>query len=60
MDARAGMQATLTKLDRLLVKLSGLIEQSEKVFFDACKVQTWDFVLDEPLWLSWTLENFGA
>lgn len=20
----------------------------------------WDFVLSEPLWLSWTLENFGA
>lgn len=45
--------------ERLLSKLAALIEQAEKVFFDACKTQTWDFVLSEPLWLSWTLENFG-
>jgi hypothetical protein len=43
-----------------LAKLAGLIEQAEKVFFDACRTQSWDFVLSDPMWLSWTLENFGA
>ncbi|TXT08668.1 hypothetical protein VHUM_02796 [Vanrija humicola] len=55
---RTALQGVLTKLEKLLSKLAALVEQSEKVFFEACKVQTWDFVLTDPLWLSWTLENF--
>jgi hypothetical protein len=36
-----------------------LLEQAEKVFFEAYRLQGWEFVLEEPLWLSWTLEHFG-
>lgn len=45
--------------DKLLLKLSALIEQSEKLLFDACAKQPHEFVFSEPLWLSWTLENFS-
>lgn len=42
------------------MKLCGLIEQAEKILFEACRVQGYDFVLSTPLWMSWTLEAFGG
>ena len=42
-----------------MTKIGMLLEQAEKVFFEAYRLQGWEFVLEEPLWLSWTLEHFG-
>jgi hypothetical protein len=55
------MQISLTDhQEKALAKLVLLLEQAEKVFFDAYRTQGAEFVLQEPLWLSWTLEHFGA
>ena len=39
--------------------MSLLIDQAEKIFFEAYRTQGWEFALTEPLWLTWTLERFG-
>ncbi|CAK9782090.1 hypothetical protein CC85DRAFT_13660 [Cutaneotrichosporon oleaginosum] len=53
-DARAALRASLSKLDKLLMKLSKLIEQAETLFLDAYAKQQ----ASGPMWLSWTLEDF--
>ena len=30
------------------------------MFFDACRTHGIEFAQQEPLWLSWSLEHFGA
>lgn len=42
------------------MKLCGLIEQAEKILFEAYRVQSADFVLSDPMWTTWTLETFGG
>jgi hypothetical protein len=46
--------------ERLLSKLLILVDQAEKIFFDAYRLQGSDFAMTEPLWLTWTLEHFGT
>lgn len=41
------------------MKLNGLADQADRLFFEACKTQKYEFVLTDPLWLSWTFEDFG-
>lgn len=41
------------------MKLNGLADQADRLFFEACKTHQYDFVLTDPLWLSWTFEDFG-
>ncbi|KAK1927716.1 hypothetical protein DB88DRAFT_45337 [Papiliotrema laurentii] len=57
-DSRIAMEAAVSKMEKALAKLVLLLEQAEKVFFDAYRTQGAEFVLQEPLWLSWTLEHF--
>ncbi|RSH92617.1 hypothetical protein EHS25_008062 [Saitozyma podzolica] len=53
---RSALQAVLTKLQKALNKLAMLVDQAEKVYFEAYRVQ-WPG-LNEPLWVTWTLERF--
>ena len=46
--------------DKAITKMGMLLEQAEKIYFEAYRLQGWEFVLEEPLWLSWTLERFGT
>ncbi|WRT63964.1 uncharacterized protein IL334_000891 [Kwoniella shivajii] len=55
---RHSLESTLKKLDNYLYKLSALAEQAEKIFFGAYTREGADFVFQEPLWLTWTLERF--
>ena len=41
-------------------KMVMLVEQAEKVFFEAYRLQGADFAMSEPLWSTWTLGHFGA
>ena len=44
--------------ERLLGKLSMLIDQSEKIYFEAHSKQPSEF-FDEPLWYTWTFIHFS-
>jgi hypothetical protein len=45
--------------ERLLGKLSLLIDQSERIYFEAHSKQSQEF-LDEPLWYTWTISYFST
>jgi hypothetical protein len=45
--------------ERLLGKLSLMIDQSEKIYFEAHSKQSQEF-LDEPLWYTWTILHFST
>ncbi|KAK8865783.1 hypothetical protein IAR55_000930 [Kwoniella newhampshirensis] len=55
---RIALKTVLTKLDNNLGKLNTLADQAEKILFAACQREGMDFVFIEPLWLTWTLEQF--
>ncbi|WVN85632.1 uncharacterized protein L203_100781 [Cryptococcus depauperatus CBS 7841] len=55
---RAVLQATMRKLDANLDKLTQLADQAEKILFGAYQRESDEFVFDEPLWTTWTLEHF--
>lgn len=55
---RAALDGVLVKLDKLLLKLNMLIDQAEKIYFEAFTKLGWEFVAEEPLWLTWTLQYF--
>ncbi|KAK4687487.1 hypothetical protein P7C73_g2622, partial [Tremellales sp. Uapishka_1] len=57
-EYREALEAVLGKLEKALVKLAMLVDQAEKIFFEACKLQSMDFALSEPFWSTWTLERF--
>ena len=44
---------------KTLNKLSVLIDQAEKIYFDAYRLQGAQWVDEDPLWLTWTLRHFG-
>jgi hypothetical protein len=44
--------------DKLLGKLSMLIDQSERIYFEAHSKQPSEF-FDEPLWYTWTIIHFS-
>ena len=39
--------------------MNAIVDSLEAVLFEAHKVKGWQFV-QEPLWLSWSLERFGT
>ena len=41
------------------MKLSALADQAEKLFFEAYRAQGWEFVLEQPMWFTWSFERFG-
>lgn len=43
---------------RQFQRMNVIVDNLEGVYFDAYKVKGWQFV-QEPLWLSWSLERFG-
>ena len=45
--------------EKLVVRLSALIDQAETLFFDAYRLQGETFSLTDPLWFSWTFEHFS-
>ncbi|WVR05727.1 hypothetical protein IAU60_002751 [Kwoniella sp. DSM 27419] len=55
---RAQLSQTLKKLDNNLFKLTALVDQADKILFAAYQREGNDFVFLEPLWLTWTLEQF--
>ncbi|WWD18035.1 hypothetical protein CI109_102482 [Kwoniella shandongensis] len=55
---RIALKMVLTKLDNNLGKLNTLADQAEKILFAACQRESMEFVFVEPLWLTWTLEQF--
>jgi hypothetical protein len=44
--------------ERLLGKLSLLMDQAEKIYFEAHAKQSPEF-LEEPLWYTWTIAHFS-
>lgn len=36
-----------------------MIDQAEKIYFEAFTKLGWEFVAEEPLWLTWTLQYFS-
>ncbi|ORX34224.1 hypothetical protein BD324DRAFT_637164 [Kockovaella imperatae] len=57
-ESQRAMDGVLRKLDRLIIKLSALIDQADKLFFEAHRTMGWQFVLEQPMWFSWTFETF--
>ena len=41
------------------MKLSNIMESLEEVLYEAHKMKGWNWVHEEPLWCTWTLEKFG-
>lgn len=39
--------------------MNSVIDNLEAVLIDATKVKGWKWVQQEPLWVTWSLENFG-
>lgn len=39
--------------------MNAVIDNLETVLIDASKVKGWQWVQQEPLWVTWSLENFG-
>ena len=39
--------------------MNKIIDSLETVLIDAHKVKGWRWVHEEPLWMTWSLENFG-
>jgi hypothetical protein len=35
------------------------VDQAERIYFEAYRLQGAAWVVEEPLWLSWTLDRFG-
>lgn len=40
-------------------KMNNVIDNLEAVLVDAHKVKGWQWVHEEPLWVTWSLEAFG-
>lgn len=41
-------------------KLNSLVETLESILVEAHKTKGWQWVCEEPLWVTWSLEKFGA
>ncbi|KIM49291.1 hypothetical protein M413DRAFT_60254 [Hebeloma cylindrosporum] len=61
----ATMDECIIKLDLVLVKLrkqfhrmSNVMDSLESILVDAHKVKGWQWVHEEPLWVTWSLEAF--
>jgi hypothetical protein len=39
--------------------MNAIIENMETLLYEAHKVKGWQWVHDEPLWVTWPLEKFG-
>ena len=44
---------------RQFQRMNKIIDSLETVLIDAHKVKGWRWVHEEPLWMTWSLENFG-
>ncbi|EPT05941.1 hypothetical protein FOMPIDRAFT_1110010 [Fomitopsis schrenkii] len=51
------LDTVLDKLRRQFQRMNAIIDSLEGLLFEAHKVKGWQFV-QEPLWLSWSLERF--
>lgn len=40
-------------------RMNSVVDNLEAVLIDATKVKGWKWVQQEPLWVTWSLENFG-
>ena len=40
-------------------KMNNIIDNMEQVLYEAHKVKGWQWVLEHPLWVTWSLEMFG-
>ncbi|KAF8969893.1 hypothetical protein BDZ97DRAFT_1902299 [Flammula alnicola] len=52
------LDAVLVKLQKQFLRMNNVIDNLEMVLVDAHKVKGWQWVKQEPLWVTWSLENF--
>ncbi|KAF9472779.1 hypothetical protein BDN70DRAFT_886600 [Pholiota conissans] len=54
----AKLDAVIAKLQKQFSRMNAVIDNLEIVLVDASKVKGWQWVEQEPLWVTWSLENF--
>ncbi|KAF8201596.1 hypothetical protein BJ912DRAFT_945834 [Pholiota molesta] len=54
----AKLDVVLAKLQKQFSRMNAVIDNLETVLIDASKVKGWQWVQQEPLWVTWSLENF--
>ncbi|KAJ3574571.1 hypothetical protein NP233_g1683 [Leucocoprinus birnbaumii] len=52
------LDAVITKLQKQFRKLNSLVETLESILVEAHKAKGWQWVHEEPLWVTWPLEKF--
>lgn len=52
------LDAVITKLQKQFRRLNSLIESLESILVEAHKAKGWQWVHEEPLWVTWPLERF--
>ncbi|KAF5330371.1 hypothetical protein D9619_005872 [Psilocybe cf. subviscida] len=52
------LDAVIAKLRKQFLRMNNVIENLELVLVDAHKVKGWQWVQQEPLWVTWSLEKF--
>ncbi|KAG2020499.1 hypothetical protein CC2G_005832 [Coprinopsis cinerea AmutBmut pab1-1] len=55
----ASLDSVIQKLEKLFKRMNTVIDNLEAVVVEAHKVKGYQWVRDEPLWVSWSLEKFG-
>jgi len=54
------LDAILAKLQKQFRKLSILVDNIELLVFEAHKAKGWNWVHEEPMWVTWPLEKFAT
>ncbi|THH11976.1 hypothetical protein EW146_g7856 [Bondarzewia mesenterica] len=57
-DRIAEMDLVILKLRKQFQKMNSLVDGLEAVLTEAHKTKGWNWVQDEPLWTTWSLEKF--
>ncbi|KAF8078125.1 hypothetical protein FPV67DRAFT_1557527 [Lyophyllum atratum] len=54
----ADLDTVISKLQKQFRRMNAAIENMETVVFEAHKIKGWQWVHEEPLWVTWSLERF--
>ncbi|KXN93266.1 hypothetical protein AN958_00190, partial [Leucoagaricus sp. SymC.cos] len=57
-ECLANLDAVISKLQKQFRRLNSLVETLETVLVEAHKAKGWQWVHEEPLWVTWSLEKF--